>query len=107
MFTQQDMLWQCKSRFFPILVTGVVFATLLLLLTACDKDRTYNQLMREAKALSSELKPRSHTIDEVTQNLEKKVELKRRAERALSEGKITQAQYDDVIRELRRLPSPY
>jgi hypothetical protein len=61
--------------------------------------------MREAEDLNKEISHGLSSIDKAMENIiDKRYELMNRAERALSNGKITQSQYDEILKKIRNLP---
>ena len=67
------------------------------------KDAFYKTLLDEARSLSGTMRPRSHTMDEVTDNIRKREELARRAQDAVKDGRLTKTQCDSILTALRQL----
>jgi len=72
--------------------------------TSRDKSSTYSRLMAEAIVLSSAMKPRSHTPEEVVANIRARAELKREADDALASALITTQEHESIVRILRSTP---
>lgn len=88
-----------KKNVTPVIIVALLF---LFINNVEGGNESYYELMMKAEALSLERAMGLKTIDELKQNIRERAELVDKAERALSERRITRDQYDRIITEIRR-----
>lgn len=75
--------------------TAVCLLLVMVLLLGCSGKSEYEKLMVEARSL------RAYSVEDFVQKLPARAEVKQKAERTLSRGKITQSQYEAIVKQLQ------